>query len=81
MVPENFYQKIPELAEADPMCRSLKDELISVERIYHLVSEKLTEHDRDVIERYISLCEELEYQKTRLASAYYAWAGAKGYVP
>jgi hypothetical protein len=53
----------------DPCYQSLLEECRKLELEYLRILRKLPERDRDILERYISLCEELEYRKTCLAIA------------
>jgi hypothetical protein len=49
--------------------QNLSKQLVFAEKQYRTVIEKLSPIELEIIENYIALCEEVEYQKTR--TAYY----------
>lgn len=60
-------QKLLEATKNDPIYRQLLSQCRAPENDYIRISHQLSDADRDVLQRYISLCEELEYRRTCLA--------------
>ena len=51
----------------DPEFNEMMAALAKAEEKYHMVTQKLSPEDREIVEHYIALCEEVEYQKTHTA--------------
>ena len=62
-------QRLTEMAKADTFYCGLLSECDVLSEEYHRIRSLLATKDADALERYISLCEELEYQRTCLAYA------------
>lgn len=60
------YQ-VQEILEHDPEFKKLLTQLEQAEEQYRRVRDSLSPEDQQIIERYIELCEEVEYQKTHTA--------------
>lgn len=58
---------VQELLEHDPEYKKMMAELAEAEEKYLKVREKLSPEDQEIIEHYIALCEDVEYQKTHTA--------------
>lgn len=56
------------LAQADEWYQQLLRECETAEERYHQILQKLSDADREAMERYIALCEEMEYRRTCLAA-------------
>ena len=59
--------QMQEILDRNPEFQSLLSELERSEAEYQQVLQKLTQEDQQIVERYIGLCEELDYQKTHTA--------------
>jgi hypothetical protein len=59
--------QMQEILDRDPEFQSLLSELERTEAEYYQVLQKLTQEDQQIVERYIGLCEELDYQKLHTA--------------
>ena len=59
--------QMQELLEHDPEFKTLLAELVQAEEGYKQVLQKLSSEDQQTVERYIGLCEELDYQKLHTA--------------
>jgi hypothetical protein len=59
--------QVQEILDRDPDFQKLLSELECLEVTYQQVLKKLSPEDQEIVERYIGLCEELEYQKTHTA--------------
>ncbi len=80
MVPEDFYDILPLLVSADGVYRELFQESEALEPECSIILSNLTQEERELIVRYISLREQLEYRATRLAASHYAVNGATAFV-
>lgn len=56
-----------ELTQADAWYQQLLKQCEEAEKRYQQIVNKLSDEERDSVERYIALCEELEYRRTCLA--------------
>lgn len=56
--------QVNEFLDHDPEFTALLDEQRDAEAAYLRIMETLDEEDRQVMERYVLLCEELEYKRT-----------------
>ena len=63
------YQ-VQELLEHDPEYQKILCDLSVAEKEYNQIMKKLTPEQRELIDTYIALCEELEYQRTHTAYRY-----------
>jgi hypothetical protein len=59
--------QVQEILDHDPDFQKMLSELEGLEAQYQQVLQKLSSADQEIVERYIGLCEELEYQKTHTA--------------
>ena len=59
--------QMQEILDRDPAFQSLLQDLERTEAEYQQVLQKLTQEDQQIVERYIGLCEELDYQKLHTA--------------
>ena len=59
--------QVEELLKQDPEYNEMMAELAEAEEKYLKVREKLSPEDREIVEHYIALCEDVEYQKTHTA--------------
>lgn len=59
--------QVEKMLDQDPDYKMLLQEHQQAEKDYLAVAEKLSPEDRETVERYIALCEEIEYQKTHTA--------------
>ena len=55
------------LTAADAEYQKLLGQCAALETEYERILGSLSQHDRETLERYIGLCEELEYRRTRIA--------------
>lgn len=60
------YQ-VQEILDHDPEFKLLLTQLEQAEEDYRKVRNKLSAEDQEIVENYIALCEEVEYQKTHTA--------------
>ena len=54
------------LLKKDPMYQELLKKCGELEPEYERIMNTLSEEDRDILDRYIGICEELEHQKVHL---------------
>lgn len=66
MTEQQAFQ-LQQLANADPIYLELRKECIALEDDFCRIRSGLSETDQDLLDRYIALCEELEYQRTCFA--------------
>ena len=66
MTEQQAFQ-LQQLANADPIYLELRKECIALEEDFCRIRSRLSETDQDLLDRYIALCEELEYQRTCFA--------------
>lgn len=59
--------QVEELLKKDSEFQELLTELKEAEKRYTMVRAKLSPSDREIVEDYISLCEDVEYWKTHTA--------------
>ena len=59
--------QVQELLEHDPEYKQMMAELVQAEEEYLKIMAKLSPEDREIVEHYIALCEDVEYQKTHTA--------------
>ena len=55
------------LAQEDVWYQQLLQQCEEAEKRYQQIVDRLSDEERDSVERYIALCEELEYRRTCLA--------------
>ena len=66
MTEQQAFQ-LQQLANADPIYLELQKECIALEEDFCRIRSGLSETDQNLLDRYIALCEELEYQRTCFA--------------
>lgn len=59
--------QVQELLNHDPEYQKILHDLSVAEKKYHQIMKKLTIEERECVDDYIALCEELEYQRTHTA--------------
>ena len=59
--------QVQEILDRDPDFQKMLAQLEVLEEQYQQVLQKLSPADQEIVERYVGLCEELEYQKTHTA--------------
>ena len=59
--------QVQELLDRDPDFQRMLAQLEVLEEQYQQILKKLNPEDQEIVERYIGLCEELEYQRTHTA--------------
>lgn len=64
---EQQEKQLNSLAQADEWYQQLLAKCKNAEARYQQILKRLPSADRDIIETYIALCEELEYRRTCLA--------------
>jgi hypothetical protein len=60
-------KRLVQAAEYDDIYQALLAECGALEPSYTRIKNSLRQEDQDILERYIALCEELEYRRTILA--------------
>lgn len=60
-------QQLLALVRADSFYQQLLRECIALEPQYQTIKATLPENQQEILDQYISLCEELEYRRTTLA--------------
>ena len=60
-------QLLIQAAQADSVYQDLLKNCLSAEADYLRIRSGLSREDQEILDRYISLCEELEYRRTCLA--------------
>jgi hypothetical protein len=65
---EKWEEEMRMLAACDHAHKNAEQDIIALEPAFHLTREKLSDSERDVLDRYISACEEFNY--TYIRSAY-----------
>ena len=65
---EQQEKQLNVLVQEDEWYQQLLRECADAEVRYHQIAQKLSDADRDAVERYIALCEEMEYRRTCLAA-------------
>lgn len=64
---QDFYQ-IPDIAEYEDICiQTLRESCASLEDRLRELSDQLPEHDRQIIEAYLDIRDELEFQTVKTA--------------
>lgn len=61
--------KISQLAERDSFYQNLLQQCQALAIDYVRIQKSLSQEDQEILEHYIALCEELEYQRSRMAYA------------
>ena len=61
--------KIARMAYADTFYQVMLKECEELGKEYERIREILSENDKEILDRYIALCEELEHQRGRMAYA------------
>ena len=64
---EQQEKQLNALAQADAWYQQLLGQCEEAEERYQQIMETLSAEDKESVERYIALCEELEYRRTCLA--------------
>ena len=64
---EKWEDEMRMLAKCDHIQRKAEQEIIDLEPAFHQIREKLTEEEREVLDFYISACEEFNYAYIRSA--------------
>lgn len=59
--------QVQEMLAHDPDFQKMLSKLEGLEEQYQQVLKKLNPEDQEIVDRYIGLCEELDYQKTYTA--------------
>ncbi len=72
MIPEDYEQRVTALAEQDPYYQKLLEQCRIAELQYLQVLQALPDADRQTIEGYITLCEELSHRSAQLTAEHYA---------
>ena len=80
MVPENLEETIMNLRANDAQCQKMLEKSIALSREYFRVLESLNPADRDCVQQYHDLCEDLEDRTVALVAAHYAACGAASYM-
>jgi len=62
-------RRLTAMTRVDSFYRELLDRCSALSDDYHRICSSLSEDDREKLEMYISICEELEYRRTCLAYA------------
>ena len=62
-------RRLNEMAKMDAFYCDLLSKCAALSEDYHRIHSQLCPDDRETLERYISICEELEYQRTCMAYA------------
>lgn len=60
-------KQLTALAQEDEWYQQLLRQCEAAEVRYHEILSKLSQGDRETVEKYIALCEEMEYRRTCLA--------------
>ena len=60
-------KQVQELLKCDPEYQKMLQDRLEAEQAYIAVMEKLSPEDRECVDNYIALCENLEYQRTHTA--------------
>ncbi|MBE6941537.1 MAG: hypothetical protein E7455_04585 [Ruminococcaceae bacterium] len=76
-MPEDLEEIIPQLRRNDARCQKLLGKSYALSEQYFQILESLAPADRDCLEEYLSLCEELEGRTVQLVSIHYAINGTK----
>ena len=61
-------KQLTALTQEDEWYQQLLRQCEAVEMRYHEILSKLSQGDRETVEKYIALCEEMEYRRTCLAA-------------
>lgn len=72
MIPEDYEQQAAALAEQDPYYQKLLAQCRIAELQYLQILQALPDADRQTIEGYITLCEELSHRSAQLTAGYYS---------
>lgn len=67
----NFERKLYASLEKDTVCQELLNACLALEPEYRRIVASLPSHDRDVLDLYISLCEEMDHRALILALSIY----------
>ena len=80
LIPENLEETILELRMNDPQCQQLLEKSYALSEQYFQVMESLNPADRELIQQYLALCEDVEDRTVQLVAAHYATHGATAFV-
>ena len=80
LIPENLEETILELRMNDPQCQQLLEKSYALSEQYFQVMESLNPADRELIQQYLALCEDIEDRTAQLVAAHYATHGATAFV-
>lgn len=64
---EHKEQRLNNLLKADRLYQELLAQCLQAEKDYQRICNTLCEEDRLLLDRYISLCEEMDHRKLQLA--------------
>ena len=67
MITEKLEEILTEAVRKDPLYGDLLSECLKLESDYVRIKDSLSQEDGEILERYIALCEELEYRRTCIA--------------
>lgn len=73
----DVYRRVNDKAEVDADCNYLFRKIQKAEKMYMEIMEKLSEEERESVDDYVALCEDMEYRKAQLAYAIGLSDGAK----
>ncbi len=66
-MPSQEAALLVQLTRRDGVYQTLLADCLALETEYRRILEQLSPEDRTLLERYITLCEELEYRRTEIA--------------
>ena len=67
MITEKQEEILTEAVRKDPLYGDLFADCLKLESDYVRIKDSLSQEDGEILERYIALCEELEYRRTCIA--------------
>lgn len=68
MMKQEWQNAVHILTEQDAVYQALTEQLIATETAYRHILQTLSQEDQEKVERYIALCEELDYRELCLAA-------------
>ena len=79
MVPDQLDETILALRKADGEYLALMEQACALSEDYFRILDTLDTADREHLQRYLDLCQDMEDRTVQLVAAYFAINGAAGY--
>ncbi len=77
LVPEKLEETVSLLRKNDPVYQKILEKIQALNEDDFRIMEALSEKDREILEQYMNLTDELDERAVQLAAAHYALNGAR----